>query len=169
MRAIERTTKQFVASLKAAIPSLRIISVERSETSFGRSNYVHIRNQNQRRYWKVRISDHAVGMRRAQSGREDLYLAAGAHPPDWAVWLSEFIKEVGDAPENGSGPGAVPGAWLPKDGTPPLPLGPVCLRGSLGDGAQAPEASEEPDVRPVAQAPDHETSGSLSSDLAALC
>jgi hypothetical protein len=91
MRAIERTTKQFVTSLQAAIPGLHV-ALERSVTPYGRSNYLHIRDQAQRRYWKVRISDHAVGMRRALSGEEDLYIAAGAKPPSWAVWIGEFKR-----------------------------------------------------------------------------
>ena len=93
MLAIERTTRQFVAALRETLPDIHI-SVERSRTSHGRSNYVHIRDQAQRRYWKVRISDHAVGMRRALSGREDLYITAGTRPPSWAVWLGEFKRLV---------------------------------------------------------------------------
>jgi hypothetical protein len=93
MRAVERTTRQFVASLEAAIPTLHI-TIERSQNAFGRSIYVHIRDQAQRRYWKVRISDHAVGMRRALSGREDAYITAGSRPPSWAVWLGEFKRLV---------------------------------------------------------------------------
>ena len=93
MRAIERTTRQFVASLKDAIPSLSI-SIERSQNAYGRSNYVHIRDQAQRRYWKVRISDHAVGMRRALSGRDDAYITAGSKPASWAVWLGDFKRLV---------------------------------------------------------------------------
>lgn len=93
MLAIERTTRQFVAALREAIPTL-YIRVERSKNAHGRSNYVHIRDQAQRRYWKVRISDHAVGMRRALSGREDLYITAGTRPPSWAVWLGEFKRRV---------------------------------------------------------------------------
>ena len=93
MLAIERTTRQFVASLRDAIPTL-YITVERSRNSHGRSNYIHIRDQAQRRYWKVRISDHAVGMRRALSGREDAYITAGSRPASWAVWLGEFKRLV---------------------------------------------------------------------------
>jgi hypothetical protein len=93
MRAIERTTRQFVESLKGNIPGL-VVSVEKSVNDFGRSHYVHIRDADQRRYWKVRISDHAVGMRRAVSGREDLYIHAKAKPDSWMVWLSGFRREV---------------------------------------------------------------------------
>ncbi|MFN7010051.1 MAG: hypothetical protein ACK4PN_08460 [Allorhizobium sp.] len=91
MLAIERTTKQFVAALRSELPDISI-SVERSKTTYGRSNYVHIRNA--RSYWKVRISDHPVGMRRATSGEEDLYISAGSRPPSWAVWLGQFRRMV---------------------------------------------------------------------------
>lgn len=93
MRAIERTTRQFVAGLEAAAPGVRV-QVERSVTSWGRSNYVHIRDRDQRRYWKVRVSDHAVGMRRALSGECELHIPAGARPPSWAVWLGDFLKNL---------------------------------------------------------------------------
>jgi hypothetical protein len=39
----------------------------------------------------VRISDHAVGMRRATSGDCDKFITAGAKPASWAVWLSEIV------------------------------------------------------------------------------
>ena len=93
MRAIERTTALFLACLGEAVPDLRV-SVERSSTRYGRSNYVHIRDAEQRRYWKVRISDHAVDMRRAQSGREDFYIQSKDKPGRWAVWLGDFRREV---------------------------------------------------------------------------
>ncbi|CDZ67643.1 Hypothetical protein NGAL_HAMBI2605_59240 [Neorhizobium galegae bv. orientalis] len=93
MRAIDRTTRLFVASLKEAVPDASV-SVERSHSAGGRSNYIHIRDQAGRRYWKVRISDHSVGMRRALSGREDAYITAGSGPASWAVWIGEFRKEI---------------------------------------------------------------------------
>lgn len=93
MLAIERTTKRFVASLTRELPTFQI-NVERSRNDYGRSNYVHIYSADRKRYWKVRISDHKVGMRRAQSGQEDLYLWAGAIPQDWSVWLGDFIREA---------------------------------------------------------------------------
>ncbi|MCJ7993227.1 hypothetical protein J5N58_01270 [Rhizobium cremeum] len=99
MKAIDRTTKQFVASLRAEIPDLRI-SVERSKNAYGQSNYVHIRTKDHR-YWKVRISDHPVGMRRAKSGREDLYIWAGSWPPTWAVWLGQFRRTLMDGQGGG--------------------------------------------------------------------
>lgn len=75
------------------MPGLRI-SIDRSQNAFGRSHYVHIRDEAQQRYWKVRISDHAVGMRRALSGREDAYISAGARPASWAVWIGELKRLV---------------------------------------------------------------------------
>lgn len=93
MRAVDRTTKQFVRAVKDAVPGIRV-QVERSVTRFGRSHYIHLRDREQRRYWKVRISDHDVGMRRAGSGQEDLYLSARARPDQWSVWLGEFRREV---------------------------------------------------------------------------
>lgn len=83
----------FVASLRDALPDLKV-SVERSSTRFGKSNYVHIHDVSQKRYWKVRISDHGVGMARATSGREDFYLREKDKPSRWAVWLGEFRREV---------------------------------------------------------------------------
>ena len=95
--ALSRTTRLFVASVRHAMPDAEI-QVQRSSTSWGRSNYVHIRSTDPHRYWKVRISDHPVDMRRATSGREDLYLRAGARPDSWAVWVSEraATTQVGD-------------------------------------------------------------------------
>lgn len=93
MRAIERTTKLFVASLREALPDLQV-SIERSRNAYGRSNYIHIRDSAATRYWKVRISDHAVGMRRALSGREDAYITAGSRPASWAVWIGQFKRLV---------------------------------------------------------------------------
>ena len=43
---------------------------------------------------KVRISDHAIGMRRALSGSEDLYISAGAGPAAWVVWLGDLVRRL---------------------------------------------------------------------------
>ncbi|TIW28698.1 MAG: hypothetical protein E5V63_04260 [Mesorhizobium sp.] len=94
MRAVERTTNLFVASLREALPGISA-TVERSRNDFGRANYVHIRTG--RLYFKVRISDHAIGMRRALSGREDLYIFAGAKPASWAAWLGALVRTVQEA------------------------------------------------------------------------
>lgn len=94
MRAIDRTTDLFVASVRAALPGARI-QVQRSHNQFGRSHYVFIDTGPGRMPTKVRISDHAVGMPRAMSGRESLYLSAGDRPDRWAVWLSEFCRRCG--------------------------------------------------------------------------
>lgn len=93
MMAIERTTKQFVASVSANLPDLQI-SVSRSKTDWGRSNYVHLRLEQPDMYLKIRISDHPVGMRRAVSGEEALFLHARAKPQSWAVWLSRLCRRV---------------------------------------------------------------------------
>jgi len=94
--AVERTTKLFCASVKEALPDFRVF-VTRSRTQAGRSNYVHIRDQKQPMYWKIRISDHPVGMRRAMSGESDLYIVAGAETSSWAVWLSELVSSHGNS------------------------------------------------------------------------
>lgn len=93
MSAIERTTKAFVTSVKVTLPHLRMY-VQRSRTDWGRSNYVIIICDRTNRSWKIRISDHAVGMRRALSGEEDSYISAGAKPDSWAVWLGQFRRVV---------------------------------------------------------------------------
>lgn len=93
MRAIDRTTKQFVESVREALPDF-MVTVARSTTSWGRSNYVRIRDAEQRACWSARISDHAVGMRRAMSGQHDIFISAGARPASWAVWLGELVKSV---------------------------------------------------------------------------
>lgn len=92
MRAIDKTTKLFVESVREALPDYRV-SVSKSETSWGRSSYVHIRNADQTAYWSARISDHAVGMRRATSGQHDIFISAGASPASWAVWLGTLVKQ----------------------------------------------------------------------------
>lgn len=88
MRAVERTTKLFVASVREALPAAHVY-VSRSVNSHGRSNYVYIDNTT-----KVRISDHPIGMTRARFGNEALYVPAGATPDRWAVWLSHLVKRV---------------------------------------------------------------------------
>lgn len=94
MKAIERTTKRFIASLKIELPDFGV-HVERSRKPWGQSNYIYIRHPKGLREWKVRVSDHPIGMKRAKYGNEDLLLWAGAIPDNWCVWLSEFVKENG--------------------------------------------------------------------------
>lgn len=89
MRAVDRTLRQFKASIADALPDVRF-SISRSRNCAGHSRYVYIHLP--RRVVKVRISDHAVGMRRALSGECDLFIAAGAAPSSWAVWLGEIVK-----------------------------------------------------------------------------
>lgn len=90
MRAIDKTTKLFVASVREALPGLHV-SVQKSFTRNGRSNYVYIYFAHPRPL-KVRISDHPVGMRRALSGDEDLFLHHLAMPASWAVWVSKLPR-----------------------------------------------------------------------------
>lgn len=102
MRAIERTTRQFVAAVKDAAPSLHV-QISRSCTDYGRSNYVYLCDHARNFYRKVRISDHPIGMRRALSGREDLYIHAKSRPEVWAVWLGELRRLTGDEPTGRQG------------------------------------------------------------------
>lgn len=90
MRAINRTTEQFVASVKEALPDARV-SVHRSRARHGASNYVYI-DIGGGVPLKVRISDHPVGMRRALYGTEDLFVHHLAKPPSWAVWVSQLPR-----------------------------------------------------------------------------
>jgi hypothetical protein len=92
MLAVERTTKLFVKSVEQTGIPFKIY-IEKSRTTYGRSNYVFIRHANSPRHWKVRISDHPIGMRRANAKLEHLHIAAGAKPSSWAVWLSEMVRE----------------------------------------------------------------------------
>jgi hypothetical protein len=91
MRAVDRTTRLFLASIREALPAATY-SVSRSRNTAGRSNYVYIYGR--QRSWKVRISDHPIGMRRALAGYEDLYVAAGALPASWAVWIGELVAAM---------------------------------------------------------------------------
>lgn len=92
MRAVERTTQLFVRSLEQTGVIFKI-SIEKSRSAYGQSNYVFIRHANAPRFWKVRISDHPVGMRRALAGTEQLHIPAGAKPSSWAVWIGEIVRE----------------------------------------------------------------------------
>lgn len=94
MRAIDRTTKLFVTSVKEAVPNARV-RVQRSVAKQGRSNYVYIETADVCRPVKVRISDHAVGMRRALYGGEDLFLHHLTKPATWAVWVSQLPRRAG--------------------------------------------------------------------------
>lgn len=102
MRAIERTTRQFVAAVQDAAPGLQI-QISRSCTDYGRSNYVYLCDHGRRFYRKVRISDHSVGMRRAMSGREDLYIHAKTKSSSWSVWLGELRRQFGGDSAGGQG------------------------------------------------------------------
>jgi hypothetical protein len=93
MRAIDKTTKLFVASVKEAVPEARV-RVQRSVTKHGRSSYVYIQTADACWPIKVRISDHAVGMRRALYGGEDMFMHHLAKPASWAVWVSNLPKRL---------------------------------------------------------------------------
>lgn len=88
MRAIDRTTELFVASVKEALPDARL-SVQKSRAKQGRSNYVFVYRK-ECRPLKIRISDHPVGMRRAFHGEENLFIHHLAKPASWAVWVSRL-------------------------------------------------------------------------------
>lgn len=59
MRALDRATDLFVASVREALPGARL-QVRRSQNQFVRSNYVFIAPGGMTLPAKVRISDHAV-------------------------------------------------------------------------------------------------------------
>jgi hypothetical protein len=91
MRAIDRTTQLFLSSVREALPGVRV-QLQQSIAEHGRSNYIYIYQH--WRLWKVRISDHPVGMRRALSGDEDLFLHHTAKPASWSVWLSQLAGQA---------------------------------------------------------------------------
>ena len=93
MRAIDRTTTQFVASVKEALPDVYMY-VQKSVAKHGRSNYIYIHLPKRLRPLKVRISDHPVGMRRALWGEEDLFIHHLAKPASWAVWIGETVRSA---------------------------------------------------------------------------
>jgi hypothetical protein len=93
MRAVDRTTRLFVDSVKDALPDVKL-SVHKSKNTHGRSNYVFIAHDRHLMAIKVRISDHPIGMRRALYGGEDLYIFAGARPDSWAVWIGELRRRA---------------------------------------------------------------------------
>lgn len=92
MRAIDRTTAQFLASVKEARPDA-YVTVQKSVLQHGRSHYVYI-HIGQPAPIKVRISDHAIGMRRARWGSESLFIDHRAKPASWAVWIGTLPKRV---------------------------------------------------------------------------
>jgi hypothetical protein len=93
MRAVDRTTKLFVESVRDALPGVKL-AVSKSKNAAGRSNYVFIQRGKHLYAIKVRISDHPIGMRRATSGQEDLYIFAGAGPDSWSTWIGELRRRV---------------------------------------------------------------------------
>jgi hypothetical protein len=102
MLAIEKTTRAFVASVREALPN-RLVTVSRSKNKVGRSNYVYIdRPRGKGTSIKVRISDHAVGMRRALWGNEALFIHAGATIDHWSVWLGKLCAEPPPTEDKGT-------------------------------------------------------------------
>jgi hypothetical protein len=93
MRAVDRTTRSFVASIKAALPDVHVVVDRSVNRKGGRSNYVFI-HLPKARTLKIRISDHPVGMRRALHGAEDLFISAGAGIDRWSVWLSGIVRKA---------------------------------------------------------------------------
>jgi hypothetical protein len=91
MRAIDKTTTLFVASVKEAVPDA-YVHVQKSFAKHGRSNYVYIELKSRLRPLKVRISDHPVGMNRALHGGENLFVHHLAKPSSWAIWVSELPR-----------------------------------------------------------------------------
>lgn len=90
MRAVDRTTKLFVASVRDALPDVRL-QVARSKNAAGRSNYVYLYCAG---IIKVRISDHSIGLNRAKFGHDDLLIQAGTTPDRWAVWLGRLVRRL---------------------------------------------------------------------------
>lgn len=91
MLTIDKTTRLFIASIKLALPEAKVIS-QRSRTTHGRSNYVYISLPTRPFVpYKVRISDHAIGMPRWLSCRENLLLHYRDKPDRWAVWIGEIV------------------------------------------------------------------------------
>lgn len=93
MRAIDKTVKRFVTSVREAVPHAKV-NVQRSVSAHGRSTYVYIVLDKRWNPIKVRISDHAVGMRRALYGGENLFIHHLAKPASWAVWVSQLPREA---------------------------------------------------------------------------
>lgn len=85
-----------MASIKEALPDAHV-TVQRSFAKHGRSNYVYLQLEGRPRPLKVRISDHAVGMRRALYGDEDLFMHHLTKPSSWAVWVSQLPKRAEQA------------------------------------------------------------------------
>jgi hypothetical protein len=95
MHSVDRTAKLFIESVETALPEARIQN-DRYRSDWGYSRYVFV---NCGKWWfKIRISDHAVGMRRATSGECDLFLSGGDGPARWAVWLSKTVAMVNASP-----------------------------------------------------------------------
>ena len=92
VRAIDKTAELFVATVKVALPDARV-RVQRSVAKHGRSTYIYIDIEGRWRPFKVRISDHPVGMQRALHGEEDLFIHHLAKPASWAVWVSHLPRQ----------------------------------------------------------------------------
>lgn len=89
MMTIDRTCKVFAASVRQALPGVRL-SISISENKHGQSRYIFIHLN--RVSLKVRISDHPIDMNRMRSGECDLHLAHNAKPRMWSVWLSKVAR-----------------------------------------------------------------------------
>lgn len=88
---VVRTTELFVQSVMAATDELDI-TISKSRTRHGASNYVTLTGRNGRFSVSVRISDHPIGMRRARRHEHALLIMENSAPSSWAVWLSQMLK-----------------------------------------------------------------------------
>lgn len=91
--ALEKTTSLFVASLREALPAVDVTVQRSTNRHGGKSNYVYL-GRPRAMPLKVRISDHAIGMKRALERNEALYIRAGAKPDSWAVWLGSLCRQL---------------------------------------------------------------------------
>lgn len=75
-------------------------SVSHTKTDYGQSSYIYMsyeiragKRMLARLDWEVRVSDHQIGMRRFNEGKEDFHLHASCASTAWQTWISEKVKE----------------------------------------------------------------------------
>ena len=87
--SVRSTAKRFANACRAAMPDARI-HFDNSRAPWGFSSYVYIVFGTDSQFCrKVRVSDHGIGERRFNSDPTSLYLAEGARPSSWELWLAE--------------------------------------------------------------------------------